>query len=77
MTEILQALTELKSMVAQITDPAPYLRGDDEAARYAGYKSRKAFRAWAREAGVRPSIDGGLNFWGKADINRAREKGKR
>jgi len=56
---------------------SPYLRGDDEAANYAGYRTRKAFRAWAKASGVSPSIDGGLNFWKRADIDKARERGKR
>lgn len=58
-------------------DRSPWLRGDEAAARYAGYQSRKAFRAWAKENGIRPSVDGGLNFWSRADITRARERGAR
>jgi hypothetical protein len=58
-------------------DHSPWLRGDESAARFAGYQSRKAFRAWAKEMGIRPSVDGGLNFWSRADINKARERGRR
>ena len=58
-------------------DPPRRLRGDESAARFAGYQSRKAFRAWAKENGIKPSVDGGLNFWSRADINKARERGKR
>jgi hypothetical protein len=56
---------------------SPWLRGDEEGARYAGYMNKKAFRRWAREVGITPSIDGKLNFWKRADIDNARERGKR
>lgn len=58
------------------SNQSPWLRGDLEAARWAGFKSAKSFRAWARKNSVRPSSDDGMNFWSRADIAQAREKGK-
>lgn len=52
-------------------------REAEEAAHFAGYQSRKAFRNWAKNNGVKPSPDEGVNFWSRVDINKARERGKR
>lgn len=47
---------------------SPFVRGDKEAATYAGFKSRNAFRTWARDNGIRPEIRGGLNLWRKSQL---------
>jgi hypothetical protein len=76
--EIAGTLAQIRATLEGLQpDHSPWLRGDESAARFAGYQSRKAFRAWAKESGIRPSVDGGLNFWSRADINKARERGKR
>lgn len=49
---------------------SPYVRGDKEAALFAGFKSRNAFRAWAKEEGIRPEIRGGLNLWRKTQLTK-------
>ena len=72
--EIIERLDRIEAAVTVST--SPWLRGDNEAARWAGYKSRKAFRDWAKEAGIRPSVDSGMNFWAKRDIERARERSR-
>ncbi len=76
--EIAQGIAQIRATLEGLQpDPSPWLRGDESAARFAGYQSRKAFRAWAKENGIKPSVDGGLNFWSRVDINKARERGKR
>lgn len=77
--KILAAIAELKAEIRELkeSDPpiiSPWLRGDAAGAKYAGHRSRSAFRKWAVENGVRPSRDLGLNFWSRAAINKARER---
>jgi len=48
-----------------VASTSPFLRGDKDAAFFAGFKSRTAFRRWAKENGIRPEIRGGLNLWRK------------
>lgn len=74
-SELIERLDRIEAKLTAST--SPWCRGDREAAEYAAYRSTKAFRKWASEAGVRPSVDGGLNFWSKREIDKAREKGKR
>lgn len=57
-------------------DASPYLRGDQAAANYAGYRSRGAFLRWAGEQGIRPRKDEQINFWAKHEIKKARDKQK-
>lgn len=83
--EVAELKTEVASIESRLTaleeklasNQSPWLRGDLEAARWAGFKSAKSFRTWARRNSVRPSKDDeGMNFWSRADIFTAREKGK-
>lgn len=73
-----QQIDQLRATIEGLQpDPSPWLRGDKAAAHFAGYQSRKAFRNWAKNNGVKPSPDEGVNFWSRVDINKARERGKR
>jgi hypothetical protein len=75
--DILRELGAIKSSLADMApSSSPYCRGNKAAAIYAGYKSAKSFLAWADRVGIRPSVDGGIWFWRKDEIVRAREKGK-
>ena len=78
MTEEL-ILSELRGIRARLDsfkpDLSPWIKGDLSAAKYAGYRTAKAFLKWARSNGIKPSVDG-CNFWSRADISKAREKGK-
>lgn len=55
--DIAERLDRIEAAVAGSS--SPWLRGDREAALWAGYKSTKAFRSWAKERGIRPSVDSG------------------
>ncbi len=61
--EISSRLERIEKRLAETG--SPFLRGDLAAANFAGFKSRNAFRAWAKENGIRPEIRGGLNLWRK------------
>jgi len=74
-------LRELNGRLKQLLDEraidnSPYLPGDQVAANFAGYRSRKAFRNWADQAGIKPSKEEGINFWSKTDIAKARDRNK-
>lgn len=64
--EIAMRLASLERRIAD--QQSPWLRGDAEAAHYAGFRDRKAFRRWADSEGIRPTIRGGLNLWRKGDL---------
>lgn len=72
LTEIHERLERIES--ALVADHSPWLRGDHAAAKWAGYKTRNGFRKWTKTVGIEPIIEGGLNFWRKDDIIKAREK---
>lgn len=58
----------------QADSESVWLRGDLEAATYAGYRSRQAFLSWARSAGIKPRKgDLQIRFWLKADILNAQK----
>lgn len=76
--DILEILRRMESKLDRLlADKAlaasPYLNGDKEAARYAGFKSRDAFRLWAKKRRLRPDQTTGVNIWDKAAIKRARD----
>lgn len=64
-------IAALKTMVERLqpSPASPFLRGDDEAATYAGFRSRSAFRRWAKEEGIRPVVRGGLNLWSRKKLD--------
>ncbi len=64
-----QTLSRLDRIEASIGIGAvAFIRGDDEAAKLAGFRSRAAFRRWCEDEGIRPDVRGGLNFWNRARI---------
>lgn len=74
-------LKELNGKLEQLLDEraidnSPFLPGDQVAANFAGYRSRKAFRNWAEQVGIKASKEEGINFWSKTDITKARERNK-
>jgi len=75
-TAELRAIREKLETISNV-DASPWIKGDLAAARYAGYRTAKAFRAWARSIGMKPSVDEKCNFWSRADIAKGRERGKR
>ena len=75
-TAELRAIREKLETISNV-DASPRIKGDLAAARYAGYRTAKVFRAWARRNGLNPSFDGETNFWSRVDIAKARERGKR
>lgn len=76
MTDLETILARLDRIEAKLPDSSPWIRGDQEAALYAGYRSKKAFVTWAQSVGMKPSKGDGLNFWSRRDIDKARERGK-
>jgi hypothetical protein len=53
-------------------DNSPWLRGDAEAMKFTKFKSRQAFRDWARTARVRPMPGGAkINLWERAELIKA------
>ena len=75
-TAELRAIREKLETISNV-DASPWIKGDLAAARYAGYRTAKAFRAWARAVGIKPSVDEKCNFWSRSDIAKGRERGKR
>jgi hypothetical protein len=77
MTDLDAILTELRTLQAMVaklgSQQSPWISGDKAAAQYAGFKSPRAFRAWAAENNIRPDITNKTNFWSRADIAKARE----
>jgi len=53
---------------------SPWVRGDQGAAEFAGYRSRRAFREWAKKHRIKPMVEDGMNFWDRAAIAKARSK---
>lgn len=77
MTTLEEIAARLERIEAKLPDSSPWIRGDQEAAKYAGYQSKKSFVAWAKSSGVKPSKSDGLNFWNRREIDKARERGQR
>jgi len=72
---ILSEIRDLKLMVvklAEANNPTRWI-STRAAAKFAGFKCPRAFRAWAAENNIRPDITNKTNFWSRADIARARE----
>jgi hypothetical protein len=70
-------LDRIEKMLEQATGiQSPWLRGDKTGATYAGFKSTKGFRQWAKDNGVKASKSTGINTWSRRDIDAARERGK-
>ena len=72
-TEILEKLDRLIAVVdtmqaALNRDLSPYVKGDKEAAKVAGFKSPAAFKRWAKRVGIRPERRGGLNQWDRVEL---------
>lgn len=85
MAKILSSLMEIKESLALLVSDrerhwereiSPWIRGNKQAATYAGYKSENAFLQWAKEVGLKPSRDQKLNFWRRDEIDRLRENSK-
>jgi hypothetical protein len=75
-----QLLASIDSRLARIEEsltkiPSPWLKGHAAAAEYAGFKSVRAFRQWAKDHGIKPDR-GGIYFWSRRDIDAARERAK-
>lgn len=77
MSDLEAILVRLERIEAKLPDSSPWIRGDQEAAKYAGYQSKKSFVAWAKASGIKPSKSDGLNFWSRREIDKARERGQR
>ncbi len=80
--DMLELLTKLNAKVDALLmekkmENSPWIRGDQGAAEYAGYRSKKAFLAWAREHRIKPFQEKGLNFWDRMAIVKARNKQQR
>ena len=72
MTTLEDIAARLDKIEATLTgQQSAFIRGDQEAAQFMGFKSRSAFKRWAVESGIRPDIRGGLNFWDRAKLIRA------
>lgn len=72
--EALKALIETRLSPAQPEVPTvntTRLRGDASAAKYAGYKTRKAFIAFAARHRIFPIVEGRTKFWPRAALDRA------
>ena len=69
--EITDQLNRIESALAE--NASPYVSTDPVAARYAGFKSVKTWRAWREENGIRNVGTGGTRVYVKADIRKARE----
>jgi hypothetical protein len=79
LSQVLAKLESIESRLSELSKPeiSPWLRGDQAAAKYAGYKSTRTFRRWAQDNEIKPYVEEGINFWDRASIVRAREKMKR
>lgn len=74
-------LAGLKELVRQVLDriagitPAdsnsPVLKGDNAAAALAGFKSRPAFKHWAKTNRIKPRWHEGRKYWNRAEILNA------
>lgn len=72
--EALRALIEARLVPAQPEPSAintTRLRGDAAAAKYVGYKTRRAFIAWTKRHRVFPIVEGRIKFWLIRDLDRA------
>lgn len=72
-TEILEKLDYLIAVVGEIQatqhrDLSPYVKGDKEAAKVAGFKSPATFRRWARRVGIRPEVRGKIHLWDRVEL---------
>lgn len=77
MTAIEEQLNRLESKIDALTaareqDASPWLRGDQSAAIYAGFKCRQTFVKWAKARRIKADITDGINFWSKSAIANAR-----
>lgn len=77
MTTLEDIAARLERIEAKLPDSSPWIRGDQEAALYAGYRSKKSFVVWAAAVGLKPSKGEGINFWNRREIDKARERGQR
>ena len=75
---LLSEICEIKAKLEAFTpSTSPWIKGDQKAAEWCGYKTRPPFLAEMREIGVKPTVVEGGRLWKKADIEKARERAKR
>lgn len=70
--EALRALIETRLPLAPATTDTDRFRGDAAAAKYSGYKTRRAFLAFAARHRVFPIIEGRIKYWPRRDLDRAK-----
>jgi hypothetical protein len=78
---IMESIEQLHAKVDQLAgaqtaerepDNSPWLRGDAAAMKFTKFKSRQAFRDWARTARVKPMPGGAkINLWDRAELIKA------
>jgi len=74
-TEIQASFARIETLIGALQaaingNLSPYVKGDTEAAKVAGFKSRAAFKRYAEKAGIRPVVRGGINFWDRVELLR-------
>lgn len=72
---LLSEICEIKAKLEAFTpSTSPWIKGDQKAAEWCGYKTRPPFLRLMKKIGVKPRVDDGCNFWSKAKIEKAIER---
>lgn len=71
--EILERIDRLEALIRELHatiegNVTPFVRGDNAAAKVAGFKNRDSFLKWAESVGIRPQRRGGIKLWDRSRL---------